>query len=188
MIEIEQTEANEDGAASGLSVPAGSGLSHKDAVRRMAAYARHRIGCTVVMAELATNNTETPDVLGFCTGGRSVLIEVKVSRSDFLADKNKSFRRQMERGMGDHRYFAAPRGLLKPEEMPEKWGLLEIDGRCVRERKEAEHQEANKRAEVTMLTSAIRRLELSTAVYVRADDDQNIQSEPTARTDARIHG
>ena len=173
--------ATKDVAATGFVLGSGSGLpSHKEAVRRMAAYLRNSIGCTVVMAELTTANPETPDVLGFRTGGRSILIEVKVSRADFMADKNKSFRRQMERGMGDVRYFAAPKGILKPEDMPDKWGLLEIDGRCVRERKEPEHQEANKRAEVIMLTSAIRRLEISTAVFVR-DDDQNSKAQPDAR-------
>jgi len=145
-------------------------ITHKAAVRRMAAYLRNSIGCTVVLAELATANTETPDVLGFRTGGRSILVEVKVSRADFLADKNKCFRRQMERGMGDVRYFAAPKGMLRPDEMPERWGLLEIEDRCVRERKKPEHQEANKRAEVIMLTSAIRRLEISSAVFVRSDE------------------
>lgn len=171
MLDTEETEtlSGPDGCGS-LDVAACSGLSHKDAVRRMAAYARNQLGCTVVMAELATHNTETPDVIGFRTGGWSVLIEVKVGRGDFLADKNKSFRRQMDRGMGDIRYFAAPKGLLKADEMPDKWGLLEIDGRCVRVRKEPEQQETNKRAEVTMLTSSIRRLELSTAVFVRAED------------------
>ena len=171
--EEKQTTHDEADSSPRCALATGSGPSHKDVVRRMAAWLRNSIGCNVVMAELTTANPETPDVLGFRTGGHSILIEVKVSRADFLADKNKSFRRQMDRGMGDMRYFAAPKGLLKADEMPENWGLLEVEERCVRVRKEPERQEANKRAEVAMLTSAIRRLELSTAVFVRADDQSN---------------
>lgn len=76
------------------------------------------------MAELSTANTETPDVIGWHGNGGSILIECKVSRSDFLADKNKVFRRDEDLGMGDVRYFAAPIGLLCADEMPAGWGLV----------------------------------------------------------------
>lgn len=145
-------------------------MTHKQAVRRMARWLRNSMGYSVVVAELATSAMETPDVLGFHSS-RSMLIEVKVSRADFLADGEKSFRRRMEQGMGDERYFAAPKGMLNPEEMPDKWGLIEIDERCVRVVKEAEQQESNKRNEVIFLVSAIRRLEIATAVFVRTENE-----------------
>ena len=72
--------------------------------------------------------------------------------------------------MGDLRFFATPKGLLKPDELPEKWGLLELDDRCVRVKQEAVAQTADKRCEVKMLMSAIRRLEISTAVFVRSEE------------------
>lgn len=121
------------------------------------------------MAELVTLNRETPDVLAFRPGGASLLIEVKVFRSDFLADKKKSFRRREEQGMGNYRYYAAPKGLLVAEEMPEGWGLIEIAERHVTEIKGADWKEADKGAEVCVLMSAIRRLEISTAVFVREE-------------------
>ncbi len=148
----------------------------------MANYLKNSVGCTVVVTELGTQNNENPDVIGFKYAGHSTLIEVKVSRSDFLSDRSKRFRREMELGMGDLRYFAAPKGLLKAEEMPESWGLLEIEDRCVRVRKEAVHQTANKKAEVVVLMSALRRVEIATAVYVRTEDEpRQVQTEPDER-------
>jgi hypothetical protein len=126
--------------------------------------------CPVVIAELRTQCTEIPDVLGFHGLGSTVLIECKVSRADFLADKDKWFRAREEKGVGDHRYYAAPAGMLSPEELPDGWGLLEVTGGTVRRVRKAEFMEANKRAEVAMLMSAMRRLELSTAVFVQQGD------------------
>ena len=57
----------------------------------------------------------------------SFLIETKISRADFIKDKEKDFRKKPERGMGDYRYFACPSGLIKPEELPDKWGLIYVD-------------------------------------------------------------
>lgn len=57
----------------------------------------------------------------------SFLIETKISRADFLKDKEKEFRKNPEQGMGDYRYFACPTGLIKPEELPDKWGLIYVD-------------------------------------------------------------
>lgn len=154
-----------------LAAPSGSHPNHKTLVRKSAAWLRNRKNCNVVFAELATQNNETPDAIGFHGAGGSILVECKTSRADYLADKNKIFRHYEEMGMGDARYFAAPKGLLKPDELPEGWGLLEITDGKTYETKQATHKEANKRAEVKMLMSAIRRLEISTAVFVRAEDE-----------------
>ena len=75
--------------------------------------------------------------------------------------------------MGDSRYFMAPKGLISPDEVG-PWGLVEVTrsgrGLVARVVKVSETFETNKRAEVGFLTSIIRRLEISTAVFVRADD------------------
>jgi len=164
------TEFASDAMAS-LSAAPCSPPTHKFLVKKAAAWLRNRKNCNVVFAELATQNNETPDAIGFRGADGSILVECKCSRADFLADKNKIFRHYDDMGMGDARYFAAPKGLLKPGELPEGWGLLEItDGRTY-ETKEATHKPTNKRAEVKMLMSAIRRLELSTAVFVRAEEE-----------------
>ncbi len=145
--------------------------THKQLVRRIAQWLKGTKRMTVVMSELTTRNGETPDVIGWIGGASSILIECKVSRADFLADGKKWFRRNEERGMGDVRYIAAPKGLLEPDEISDGWGLLEVDERYVREVREPERKEANKRNECVMLMSALRRLEISTAVYVVADED-----------------
>ncbi|OZI09161.1 hypothetical protein BWI93_05290 [Siphonobacter sp. BAB-5385] len=66
---------------------------------------------------------ECPDVLGF-RSDNCVVIECKVSRSDFLADRKKKHRQQG--GMGRYRIFCVPKGLIKAEELPERWLLLEV--------------------------------------------------------------
>lgn len=75
----------------------------------------------------AGSNGEIPDVIGFGRFGNSVVIECKVSRSDFLSDKKKPFRMDSELGMGVYRLFACPWGLIEPEEVPKQWGLLYVN-------------------------------------------------------------
>ena len=163
--------------------------THKQLVRRMAQWLKGTKRMSVVMSELATRNSETPDVIGWISGASSILIECKVSRDDFRADGKKFFRRWSERGMGDKRYVAAPEGLLTADDMLDGWGLLEV-ARFVRVTKEAASMTADKRNECVMLMSALRRLEIATAVYVVADEDTanaSRQPEPVGdRLDADV--
>lgn len=85
--------------------------------------------CVVVISEMAGSGQE-PDAIGWHPG-YSILIECKASRSDFLADKHKRYRRFSE-SMGDQRYYLAPKGTIKSEELPEGWGLLVPSGNGVR--------------------------------------------------------
>lgn len=55
---------------------------------------------------------------------RSCVIEVKVSRGDFLSDFKKKHR-LTDNPFVTERYYLAPHGMLKTEEIPERWGLLE---------------------------------------------------------------
>jgi hypothetical protein len=61
-----------------------------------------------------------------------VLVECKVSRADFLADAAKPFRLKSEEGMGSQRFYMAPAGMIRPNELPKQWGLLELQVRDVR--------------------------------------------------------
>lgn len=72
-----------------------------------------------------TPSGEQPDAMGF-RNGTSCLIECKRTRADFLADKKKRFRINPGMGMGDWRFMLAPKGLIKTDELPEGWGLLEV--------------------------------------------------------------
>jgi hypothetical protein len=144
--------------------------THKQLVSRIAKTFKNRHQSAIVMAEFVTSAQEIPDVIVWQSGAYSVLIECKVNRSDFLSDKAKFFRRQEDYGMGDNRYYAAPSGIIKPEELPEGWGLFEVSANQVRVVVEAKRKEANKRRECLMLMSALRRLEISTAVFVRQEE------------------
>jgi hypothetical protein len=140
--------------------------THKGLVKRMSAWLKNSKRNTVVISELATRNNETPDVIGWIGGAHSTLIECKTSLSDFRADAKKVFRRYQEYGVGDIRYFAAPPGIIPHSEVPEGWGLLEVHEHHVREVVKPTHLGGNKANECVMLMSALRRLEISTAVYV----------------------
>ncbi len=74
---------------------------------------------------------ENPDVFGVRHGIHShgigtFLLEAKTSRADFLADRFKPHRLNPELGMGKYRYYICPTGLIKTEELPEKWGLIYV--------------------------------------------------------------
>lgn len=94
-------------------------------------------GCHMAVSEIASGyNGEVPDAIGFrATGGHrmpcngSVLVEAKISRSDFLADKKKPHRTNPHKGIGNWRYYLCPEGVISPEELPEKWGLIYITKR-----------------------------------------------------------
>lgn len=95
--------------------------------------------CHVAISE-TSSYTEIPDAVGyskaqihkmdrqddidFCT-----VVEVKVSRADFLKDASKPHRVNSEEGIGDHRYYMCPKDLIKKEELPAGWGLLYVNDR-----------------------------------------------------------
>lgn len=98
-------------------------MSHALCVKMAAEYMRKR--ADVVLPEFFCHNSELPDVIAF-TSRSTTVIECKVSRGDFLKDKKKPFRINSNQGMGDYRFYCAPKGLIKPEELPRGWGLIEI--------------------------------------------------------------
>lgn len=90
--------------------------------------------CSFAIHEVSSGyGSEIADAFGLRTnyGDRleTVLVEVKVSRSDFFADQRKAFRISPETGMGNYRYYMAPEGLIRVEELPDKWGLIEVNSR-----------------------------------------------------------
>lgn len=81
-------------------------------------------GFPVTYTEIRSQNSrEEPDIIGF-NSKSSIIIEVKVSRQDFFADKKKPER--SEGGLGVYRFYMIPQGLLKPDKIPNGWGLLEV--------------------------------------------------------------
>ena len=126
--------------------------------------------CGFAFKELTVAHDEIPDVLGFNSSG-TFLLEAKVSRADFLADKKKHFRILSEKGVGDWRFFIVPKGIVKIEELPQNWGLIEVSEKgkaicvynpfgCGNIYSNWKRCEKSATAEYRFLYSALRRLHL----------------------------
>lgn len=84
---------------------------------------------------IATNigsslSREIVDVIAF-RDNCSVLIESKVSLSDFKADIKKPERNGQLKGVGLYRLYICPENMISPLDLPKGWGLLYSDGKVV---------------------------------------------------------
>lgn len=104
---------------------------HAQLVALAVQWLRRHYRCGVILSEQYCATGEVPDVIGWKGVCKSVLVECKASRADFLADAGKPFRQQSEGAMGSQRFYLAPQGLISREELPRHWGLLECKGREV---------------------------------------------------------
>ncbi len=122
-----------------------------------------RYRCGVVLSEQACISGEMPDAIGWKKACHSVLVESKVSRADFLADRNKPFREKPGTGVGCERYYLAPRGLIRMEELPAGWGLLEVSGNKI-ERVKVSAKNLRSASgfenEMNLLLASLRRVEI----------------------------
>jgi hypothetical protein len=139
-------------------------MTHSQLVRLAEQWLRRHYRCGIVLSEQSCANGETPDVIGWKGSCRSVVIECKISRADFLADKEKPFRRQPETGMGCERFYLVPQGLIQPHELPPGWGLLECKGRevtmAVKSRRQSQRTEIGLKWEMNLLLASLRRVEV----------------------------
>lgn len=126
------------------------------------------MNCKVVIRDpFRCYTQEQPDAIGW-RDGISILVECKATRSDFLSDKNKSFRVNPRKGMGDWRFYLCPIDVIKVEDLPSGWGLLYVQKKSIRKiygvpPNTGWHNApfcGEKREENKMLTSALRRLAL----------------------------
>lgn len=114
--------------------------------------------CNIIVTEITTFASEKPDVLGFANDTNTVMLEAKISRADFLKDAKKPFRQNPETGMGNFRLYITPVGLITPHELPENWGLIEVDKKDKCKIIEyAKKQTSNIENEFLVLKSVIRR-------------------------------
>jgi hypothetical protein len=102
-------------------------MTHAQLVEKAVHWLR-RYRCGVVLSEQASISGEMPDAIGWKRACHSVLVECKVTRSDFLADRAKPFRVKPEDGVGCERFYLVPAELVRREELPAGWGLLECRG------------------------------------------------------------
>jgi len=137
-------------------------MTHAQLVEKAVHWLR-RYRCGVVLSEQACVSGEMPDAIGWKRACHSVLVECKVTRSDFLADRAKPFRLKPDHGVGCERFYLVPAGLLLREELPRGWGLLEHS----RGRIETMHAAAKNlrsatgfRYEMNLLLASLRRVEV----------------------------
>lgn len=166
-------------------------IKHSDLIPVAYKWVLKNASCGCAFKELYSLNSEYCDVIGFGSGGFSVLVEVKVSRSDFLADKKKSFRKNPSQGMGTERYYCCPAGLIKIEELPVGWGLIyvsngkaklvhrpiqdysfEAHGKIYQSNRTYQH-EKNIKAEHGLMYSALRRLHIKGHIECIYDKNYN---------------
>jgi hypothetical protein len=119
--------------------------------------------CGVVLSEQACISGEMPDAIGWRRACHSVLVECKVTRSDFVADRAKPFRVKPERGVGCERFYLVPAGMLRREELPAGWGLLEHRGgkiEMTRSSTKNLRSATGFRYEMNLLLASLRRVEV----------------------------
>jgi hypothetical protein len=137
-------------------------MTHAQLVEKAVRWLR-RYRCGVVLSEQACVGGEMPDAIGWKQACHSVLIECKVTRGDFLADCEKPFRLKPEQGVGCERFYLVPAALLRCEELPSGWGLLEYRGgkiEVVKPSAKNLRSAAGFRCEMNLLLASLRRVEV----------------------------
>jgi hypothetical protein len=111
--------------------------------------------CGVVLSEAVTATSEVPDAIGW-RGCVSYVVECKISRSDFHAEKHKRHVRSGH-GIGQFRYILCPDGVLQRKDVEGlDYGLLVWPGYkiFISTIKAATRRESCQDDEITMLVSA----------------------------------
>jgi len=72
--------------------------------------------------------------------GHLLGFEVKVSRADFLHELRQPDKRAPLEDLCAATYFVAPHGVVSLQELPQGWGLLELQANGLRMRQEAKHR------------------------------------------------
>jgi hypothetical protein len=126
-----------------------------------------RYRCGIVLSEQTCASGEIPDAIGWKGRCHSVVVECKVSRADFLADREKPFRRDPGIALGCERLYLAPKGLIADSELPDKWGLLDYHARKITMRVRPERRNLRSATafeyEMNLLLASLRRVEVRIA-------------------------
>jgi Holliday junction resolvase-like predicted endonuclease len=121
-------------------------------------------GCRIVLSEQTVDSGEVPDIIGWRSDCHSVVVECKVSRADFLADRNKRARLKPEKAMGCERLYLTSEGLVDANELPSGWGLLECGKRHIELATKPTVRNFRRQpgfiAEMKLLLASLRRVEI----------------------------
>lgn len=157
-------------------------LTHRNLCIKAAKYLKSKgivpfSRCQYVVCELERQG-ESPDAFGF-SSATTQLIEVKVSRSDFISDRYKHWRKHPAEGLGSHRCYMCPEGLIRPKDLPDKWGLLWVDeSGNITVLVEPERQESNSVEELRLAMSMLRREGIKPQVFsyknYKTDNDEEV--------------
>jgi hypothetical protein len=137
-------------------------MTHAQLVQKAVAWLRS-YRCGVILSEQACLSGEMPDAIGWKRACHSVLIECKISRADFLADRDKPFRRKQEVGLGCERFYLTLAGMVRLQELPVGWGLLQYQNRKIKLLQPAAKNlrtATGFRYEMNLLLASLRRVEI----------------------------
>ncbi len=139
-------------------------VDHAFLVARACEWLRTKYRCGIILSEQYCATGEVPDAIGWKGKCHSVVVECKVSRADFLADRQKPFRAKPEEGLGCERFYLATAGTIKVEELPAGWGLLEYARRRVsiitKPARKSLRGEIGLMKEMNLLLASLRRVEV----------------------------
>lgn len=110
-------------------------MEHSELVERGRKWLKNTHHCGVVLTEYRCDGScEEPDVIGF-KSNCSYLLECKSTRSDFLADKRKYFRRYGDGigvGLGNYRAYLVGPGVVRSDDLLLfGWSVYEVRGKRV---------------------------------------------------------
>ena len=123
-----------------------------------------RYRCAIVLSEQQCSSGEMPDAIGWKGKCRSVVVECKISRGDFLADRAKEWRVNPVIALGCERLYLSPRGVIRAEDLPNGWGLLEYHDRrvtmLVKPARQSQRSPEGLMNEMNLLLASLRRVEV----------------------------
>lgn len=159
-------------------------MTHFELCRKTAEWAMKKFRGRLCLYEYQSFATdEYPDVLLF--NDITTLFEIKMSKSDFLADAKKDSRIKYKnrwrytqyRGstgnefktlvpelyyveephLGKKRYYVCPKGIIQPEEIPKGWGLYWVSGNKFYKKVESKHFQRDIHDELNIALHAFRK-------------------------------
>lgn len=140
---------------------------------------KNDLHCGVVLSETVSVVGEIPDAIGW-KYGRSYCVECKVSRADFMRDKDK-LSRTSGNAMGENFYYLAPPEIIRLGDLESGVGLLEAIPKGIKVQCHAQYRALSAeghRNEKFMLLSAVRRIKCREFLLIGADEiDQHLAAD-----------